>query len=154
MKLKWNSRAYLERELYVGLFSTGLGLFLMTAPDRNTDMYRIYPKAVFSGLVVMGALMVFGALFVNGGNNISKARIHSFEVLILAVVLASRMLIGSLGLYSSVFLVTLAVSLLFQRDRSVKKLASVVVFHVILIAVLYGVFGLFLKVNAPKGLLF
>ncbi len=154
MKLKWNPKAYLEREFYVGLFSLLLGIILITAPDRNTGLYRIYPRVVFGGLIVMGVLMVFYALFVRGGNNIARAKIFPFELLLLAVILISRPLIGTLGLYCSVFLVDLAVSLLIIQDKSAKGFLGTLVFNLVLIAVLYGVFALFLKVNAPNALLF
>ena len=154
MKLKWNPKAYLERELYVGLFSIILGIILLYAPDRNEDMYRIYPKIVFSGLIFMGVVMTFYALLIKGGNNIAKAKIHVFEILVLAIVLISRPLISSLGLYSSVFIVTLAISFLLQKDKTPKNIFKVVIFNIAMIVVLYCAFALFLKVNAPDALLF
>lgn len=154
MKQKLNSKAYLERELYIGFFGIILGIFLMFAPDRNTDLYIIYPRAVFAGIIAISAVMVLSTLFGGQSGSIKKARISPLEVLVLLIIVSARFLINTLGLFISVFLISTAISLLVNRDRSVKGLLNVLLFNVVLIAVLYLMFAVFLKVNAPKALFF
>ena len=154
MKQKLNSKAYLERELYIGFFGIILGTFLMFAPDRNTDLYIIYPRAVFAGIITISTVMVLSTLFGGQSGSIKKAKVCPLEVLVLLIIVSTRFLIDTLGLFSSVFLISTAISLLVNRDRSVKGLLKILLFNVVLIAVLYLMFAVFLKVNAPKALFF
>lgn len=151
MKWNMNSKAYLERELYIGIFSMMLGIFFLYAPDRNRDLYRVYPKTVFWGLILSGMVMVFHTVFIKGDNNIGKARIKGFELLLMAILLMSRPLMGILGLYTTVFLISVLVSLLIKKDKSLVSAGKTLVFNLILMGILYGAFAVLLKVNAPAA---
>lgn len=151
MKRKLNTKVYLAREFYVGLFSVGLGLFLMKAPDRNQDLYLIYPKVVFCGLVLIGGVMVLASLFGNEGSSIGRARIGIYELFMLAVIMLARPLISSAGLYTATFLICFSISILMERDKSLKGILKTLLFDLVLICVLYAAFAVVLQVNAPEA---
>ena len=151
MHFKFNTKAYREREIYIGLFSILLGSIMLFAPDRNEDLYLIYPKVVFVGLIGIGAIMFLFALFVKAGDNIAKSKVEPIEILLLLILMSSRFLIGTLGLYSTVFIVTFLISIIVQKDKSIKSLLKTLLFNIVLIVVLYAAFAVLLKVNAPDA---
>ena len=69
----------------------------------------------------------------------------------MAILLMSRPLMGILGLYTTVFLISVLVSLLIKKDKSLVSAGKTLVFNLILMGILYGAFAVLLKVNAPAA---
>jgi len=151
MRLKVNKKVYLEKEFYIGLFSLLLGIFLSYAPDRNDGLYLIYPRFVFGGMVVIGILMVLMALIGKGGNTITEIKMNIHELVLLILFLFIRPSIERLGLYTTLFLVNMIVTVMVKKDKSRGAMIKTLMFNVILMLALYQVFAVVLNVSTPKA---
>lgn len=152
MKLKLNTKAYLNKELYVGIFAILFSIILMNLKDNNSDLYVIYPKTIYKAMLAIGIVMVVTTFFSDPNKDYGKVGIALSEIVVLGLLLISRPLIGFLGLYSSIFIISTSLSIFINPDKSKKNIIKLLVFNIILIVFLFIAFDVFLKVNAPNAL--
>ncbi len=151
MKLKLNTKMYLEKEFYIGAFSVILGIFLMNAPDRNEGLYLIYPKIMYGGLLVIGIIMLLTVLTGKGSHNIVEVKIGGYELSLMLLIMFVRPAIGNLGLYTTLFMMNVIVSLMIEKDKNRRTILRIIVFNLILITVFYLIFAILLNVSTPKA---
>lgn len=115
---------------------------------------RIFPiviLAVSIAAAVLQAVHVFGK---GDFLDIHKALLTGREWLALLVLLASYFSYDRLGFYATIFLVLVAISLLVQKEFTLKTVVSALVFDIILLALTYVCFGVLLKMATPTGIFY
>ena len=154
VKLQFNKKVLGEKEFFIGIFAVVFGGFLLMEKDKNPEIYQIYPRFVFTALMMIGIIMAGKAVLQSEAKNKKGTGVTVLELIILALLLAVRPGMEFLGIYSTLFLVCMAIGILLEKERTMKNLGKLACYNLGLTAVLYVAFTVLLRVNMPKVLLF
>ena len=154
VKLRLNKNVFGEKEFFIGIFAVVFGGFLLTEKDKNPELYQIYPKVISTALIIIGVLMVGKALLQPEEKNKKGTGVAALELIILVLLLLVRPAMEFLGIYSTLFIVCMAIGFLLEKERTLKHMGKLACYNLVLTAVLYVAFTVLLRVNMPKGLLF
>nr|WP_252198587.1 tripartite tricarboxylate transporter TctB family protein [Clostridium sp. MCC353] len=152
--MRLNKKVFGEKEFFIGIFAVVFGGFLLMEKDKNPELYQIYPRVIFTALIIIGVLMAGKALLQSEEKNKKGTGVTAPELIILAFLLIVRPAMEFLGIYSTLYVVCMAIGLLLEKERTMKHVGKLACYNLALTAVLYVAFTVLLRVNMPKGLLF
>lgn len=149
-----NKPFYKNGEFYLSLFFLAVFAVLLSSVGsiRHAEA-RIWPCIV---LVPFG-LSSLALLVMSLGRtwtDVSAFKFSKKELIAVAAMLAAAFLESYIGLLPALFLLSIAINLLIQGVPSWKALVRQLLFSVLLIAVCYLVFDLWLEMYLPAGSLF
>ena len=117
---------------------------------------KIFPQVIEVFLVLTGILMLVRGIMDKSGSSTGDANINYRRAMLM--VLAAVVYVAAItmiGFYVSSFVFLLLMSwLLNDKGLNLKTLGVSTVFTIIMMAAVYGTFGLFLEVPTPTGILF
>ena len=145
---------YKHGEFYIGLFSVMLGTAMFFAKNNDTGLYLDYPRTIFWGLILIGVLMMGKAMFLArpGGEARGIEPIDLCEVAILALILFAQPLITSLGMYPALFLLCVAISLLINDRWTLRRIAGIIAYDLVLIVACWLCFSVVFGAHVPAGI--
>lgn len=146
-----------KTDLIAGLFSILVAVIFILGGQKLPEDSRRFPEVLEWFLIICGLLLIARTIFLKQSENKDKKEAIDWvksSVIIFASVIYV-ICINFIGFYvSSAIYLVLGSWYLNEQGFKLRPLVSSLAFGVLLSAVLYVTFTVFLKVYTPKGLFF
>ena len=150
---------YKKQDFWFGLgFSAVLFIFWTQISKIKAETARVMPTVLIIAAWVCCAVISVRAVLSEPAAQKKKTPLNQVICLLVVLFFSSIMLIfaKTIGMYTSIFLMICAISLsieYMEGKLTAKKVLLAICYDLVIIAIIYVLFSVFLQVPAPKGIL-